>query len=153
MASLGLYGGIGFRNSGANYSGKTPQPIVIPDDQATGGWLFLNLYEAELQRRKREEEEREEILEQIEDSVDREIAAILLPQMARDDELQRLKELAQREADLTAAQAYSDRVSKAYLRAVSKGNYSALEALDRELQRAREEEEFLMLAIAAVLDD
>ena len=87
--------------------------------------------------------------EQIEDRTDREIAELLHRQQAEDERrayLHRLGELAKASPDITAARDYSDRVARAYERAVVVGNFSALEALDRELKRAMEEEEFLMTA-------
>jgi hypothetical protein len=41
-----------------------------------------------------------------------------------------------------------ERVGGAYLRALEQGNFSSLQAFEREMERAREEEEFLLLAIA-----
>lgn len=151
MAYLALYGGIGTPRG--DYSGKTEQVIVEVTDQPTGGWLFLSTYESELQRRRKRKEEVEEDLEQITDSVDREIAEILRPELERDAELQRLRELAIKDANKRAAKQYSERVSKAFTRAINQGNRSAMEALDRELKRAQEEEEFLVTAVMMLLDD
>lgn len=41
-------------------------------------------------------------------------------------------------------------VEKAYDRAFKQGNYSSIEALKREISRAEEEEDFLMIAIMTV---
>lgn len=125
--------------------------VPATPEQPTGGWLFQNDYDSELARRRalrRKLKKLEEEDEQIQDAVTREIAQILRQQQAKDerrDELKRLGELAKRSADLEAARLYGERVATAYARALSKGTYSALEALDRELARAREEEEALSL--------
>src|SRR5690606_28748654 len=125
----------------------------VEDEQPTGGWLFLNSFEAELQRRRREEEERralEEAADEIQNELDRSIAQLLREQEAidaRKAELDRLAALVRAQSDLEAARAYSERVARAFERAAEKGTFSALEALDRELKRAREEEDFLVMAL------
>lgn len=133
-------------------------PVVV-DSQATGGWLFLNTYESELQRRKalaQRRKELEEETEQIEDALDRNIAQLLREQEEIDEKkanLERLGRLAKIDADLEAAKRYSERVGTAYARAIAKGTFSALEALDRELQRAKQEDEFLLEALQHFLND
>jgi hypothetical protein len=133
-------------------------PEPVSDSQSSGGWLFLNTYELELKRRRKREKERRELeeeTEQIQDALDRQIAQLMREQEAIDDKRQdfeRLAKLAKESADLEAARQYSERVAKALERAITKGNYSALEALDRELRRAREDEIFLMEAIMLLVD-
>lgn len=135
-----------------------PAPVVEDEERPAGGWLFHNLYESELQRRRARERERkrlEEETEQIEDAVDREIAQLLRVQEAKDDkreDFKRLAELAKANADLEAARQYSERVATAMARVLAKGNYSAIEALDREMKRAHEEEQFLINALWVLLD-
>lgn len=128
--------------------------VVAPTEQPSGGWLtFLNTYEQQRVRRRAEERKRqalEEETEQIEDSTDREIAQLLRIQEAKDAkraELARLTALARANADLEAARQYSERVAKAYQSVLEKGSRSAVERLEKELRRAREEEEFMLLAI------
>jgi hypothetical protein len=133
-----------------------PQPVS--DEQPTGGWLFLNSYDAELRRRRaiaKKRRELEEETERIEDELDRNIAQLMREQEAIDekrDNLKRLAELAKQNADIEAAKQYSERVATAYARALAQGNFSALEALDRELQRAREEDDFLLSSLMFLLD-
>lgn len=130
----------------------------IVDEQPTGGWLFLNEYEAEQQRRKARERRRrllEEETEQIEDPLDREIAQLIRRQEAKDErreEIRRTAELARANADLEAARQYSAAVAAAFQAAIERGTTSAVDRLERELKKAREEEEFLMLAMLMVLD-
>jgi predicted ribosome quality control (RQC) complex YloA/Tae2 family protein len=126
---------------------------AVAEERPAGGWAFYNDYQAELQRRRRRERDRqrlEEETEQIQDELDRAIAQELRKQERLDDkrkDYERLAELAKANADLEAARQYSERVATAYARAIEKGTYSALEALDRELQRANEDEEFLVTAV------
>jgi hypothetical protein len=127
-----------------------PEPS---DEQPSGGWAFYNDYEIELRRRRKRKKERDELeaeTERIQNELDRSIAQLLREQEAKDEkraDLNRLKELAKKHADLEAARQYSERVATAYARAITQGNFSALEALDRELQRAREEDEFMAAAL------
>lgn len=150
--------------TGTNLAGSadsnafTVTVVAAAVESATGGWLFLNDYEAELRRRRKRKKEREELeaeTEQIQNELDRSIAQLLREQEAIDekrDNLNRLGDLAKQNADLEAARQYSERVATAYARAITQGNFSALEALDRELQRARDEEEFLMLSLMLLAD-
>lgn len=130
----------------------------VSDTQPSGGWGFLNHYELDLKRRRKRDKERRELEEQterIEASLDRDIAQLLREQEAIDDKRQdfeRLAKLAKENADLEAARQYSERVAKALERVIAQGNYSAIEALDRELKRAQEDEEFLLLSITLLVD-
>ena len=133
-------------------------PEPVSDEQPSGGWKFLSSYESELQRRRTRKKERDELeaeTEQIQDELDRNIALLMREQEAKDDkrkDFERLADLARQSADLEAARQYSERVATAYARAIDKGTFSAVEALDRELSRAREEEEFLLTALLLLAD-
>jgi hypothetical protein len=141
-------------------SGSTVAIVVSlgPQDQPSGGWGFLNDFDLERRRRRaiaRKRKELEEETEQIQDELDRAIAPELRKQEAIDekrDSLNRLKELAKKHADIEAARQYSERVATAFARALAQGNFSAMEALDRELQRARDEEDFMVQAFMLLLD-
>jgi hypothetical protein len=142
------------------FDAGAPVPVIPtpPDEvQSSGGWAFHVAYEQE-QRRRREESRRrkrlEEEREEIEDETAREIAELISRQEAEDEkrrDLERLAAIAKANADLEAARAFSERVAVAYQRALDKGTFSALEALDRELKRAAEEEEFMQMALALLL--
>ncbi len=140
---------------------------VLTDTEVTGGgrrrrkrpnWAFLNDYDAELQRRRARDQFRkllDDETEQIQDDLDREIARELRKQEAIDErrkDLDKLAEIAKANADLEAARQYSERIATAYARAIAKGSFSALEALDRELRQAREEEEFLLTVLLMLAD-
>lgn len=133
------------------------QVVQTTTEQPSGGWNFHIAYEQE-QRRKRlaakKRQELEEERQEIEDETAREIAELISRQEAEDEkrrDLERLAAIAKANADLEAARAFSERVAVAYQRALEKGTFSALEALDRELRRAAEEEEFMQMALALLL--
>lgn len=130
----------------------TVTPAPVQSSQPSGGWLtFLNTYEQQLARRRQDAKRRRELeeeTERIEDATDREIAQLLRVQEAKDErrsELQTLSESARQAADIEAARAYSDAVAEAYARVLAEGNLTAAIALDLELQKAREEEEALLM--------
>jgi hypothetical protein len=152
LGGLAAVGNITFGSSAALASN-------LAVEAASGGWGFLGSYESELQRRRaraRERKRLEEETDEIQDDLDRNIAQLLREQEAIDDrrqELDRLKDLARESQDIAAAKRYSERVATAFERAIARGNFSALEALDREMQRANEEEEFLILSMTLLLND
>ena len=125
-----------------------------PEAEATGGWFaFLNTYERQLADRRDRERKRRELEEEtdrIEDATDRQIAQLLREQEAKDArraELERLTALARSNADIEAARQYSERVAKALQAAIERGTLEAAQRLEKELRKAQEEEQFLLLAI------
>lgn len=114
-----------------------------------GGFLFAYEHERTQRRHKqREQEDLEAEAHALQDKVDREIAELLRRQEAEDArraELARLQQLVHKFShnDLEL----SDRAKIAYVRALAQANFSALEALDRELQRMLEEEEITALML------
>ena len=135
----------------------TADAVVVADDTTpAGGWAVQNWYNIYDRDRKEREEERDQVrkeVESIEDGTDSEIARLLHKQIEQDarlEELASLEALVQstytdRQAKL--AEKYNERVAKAYVRAATQANYSALEAFEREMDQAIEEEEFLLLAM------
>lgn len=128
--------------------------VSLGPEGSSGGWFtFLNTYEHQQAKRRAEAKRRRELeeeTERIEDATDREIAQLLRVQEAQDakrQNLARLTELARQNADLEAARQYSERVAKAYQAVLEKGSIAAAERLEKELRRAKDEEEFLLLAI------
>lgn len=120
------------------------------EESATGGWAALNAYDAYRQRkswRKKKREKYEAYLETL-DEVDREIAQ-LLQEPEEEIALRELEALVvQYQDQVNEAREFNERVGIAFERAARQRNYSALMAFEREVERAREEEEFLLLAIA-----
>lgn len=119
------------------------------EDQPTGGFGFINDYDAYRQRKRAEERRIRALLGEIQDPIDREIAQ-RLHEEPKEDRAAEIGEMVRARFSDQVVQdleAYSDRVSKAFVRAYTQGNFSALEALDREMQRAIEEEEFLLLSL------
>lgn len=82
---------------------------------------------------------------QIPDDLTREIGIELSRQEAREAKLEQLSRLADLVAMGAAPRGASDRVLQAFQRARTQMNFSALEALERELDRDREEEELAVL--------
>lgn len=127
--------------------GEAPAPPV----QEGGGGGFLYAYELEQSRRRRKRREQEELEEEaraLQDKVDREIALLLRAKEAEDEreaELARLQKLVREHSREQLA--LSDRAKIAYTRALTQANFSALEALDREMQRQMEEEEVAVLTL------
>lgn len=126
-----------------------------PQVESSGGGGFWPLYEIEQSRRRRLRKlqaEREEEAERIQAELDRAIALELRKKEAdeqRVEELQRLNTLVAQYADREAELAMTERVSKAFKRAHAKSTVSSLLALDKEIQRMLEEEEFLVLLMLA----
>ena len=140
----------------SNAFSVTVTEVVADDETPTGGFWFD--YDRELRKRKQERKERERLEEeakQIQDRLEREIALEFRKQeteLARVKELKRLAVLAEEHRKAIHAN-LSDKVIKAADRAVRQGNYSAMEAFEREVFRAREEEEFLIMALNLILND
>lgn len=132
------------------------QQASAAQEAFTGG--FFMHFERHATRRDREREEREAAIEAtkaLEAEVDREIAQFLHEQQAQEaqrKELDRLSTLVAQFADRQAELAFNERVAKAYARALAQQNASALLALERELGRQLEDEEFAVL-MALALDD
>lgn len=129
------------------------QPAPPTQDTFSGGFLYA--YEREQARRRkkrREQEEREEAARELQDKVDREIAELLARQEAEDERRAELDRLQRLVRDHSRDQLQlSNRAKVAYVRALTQANFSAMEALDRELQRMLEEEE--VAALMLLLND
>ena len=158
VTRLGLYGGP--RGPYGDFSTKeagTPvvEDVVVP----TGGWDFLMKFDRFRDRRDEDQRQLERYLEEIEElePVAKEIAQIMQAdekKQAREIELARLEMLVSESFSNQAvklARAYSVKVANAFVRAELQGNFSALEALEREMELVREEEMFFLMAVA-ILD-
>jgi len=131
-------------------------PPVVDDEEAnSGGYGAINAYDSYQRKRKRRKKEYDELLDELKalPEVEAEIARIMQAQLRREQEAKEVTELEgmvvrmQAEASDMLAEAYNDRVTRALERAADKATYSRLQAFERELDRAREEEEFLLMAI------
>jgi hypothetical protein len=118
------------------------------EESFAGGFIYA--FEREMARRRKEARERakaEEEAQALQDALDREIAELLHKQeaeQAKAQELERLKALVSRYDNSGTS---SERVEKAYARALAQQNMSAFLALNRELERMLEEEELLVLTM------
>lgn len=134
-------------------------PNAVTTSTNAGGWGFYNQWELERTRRKKRKKELEELeaeRERIEDAQTREIARFLQEQEAKDtrrEELQRLSRLVASYQAAKASSDVSDRVQKAITKAAERQTTWALLALERELKRQNEEEEFILEALRIALDD
>ena len=113
----------------------------------SGGFLHaFEAFEAQRAAKRRKRKKLEDESEAIQHELDRQIAQLLREQEARDEareEHERLTRLVQEFG--TQAQELSDRTKIAYVRALVQQNFSAIEALDRELQRQLQDEEVAVL--------
>lgn len=132
-------------------------PPFVEPEQGGGWWPYWWERERALRERKRRlREQLERETEEIQEALDREIARTERELEAKDDraaELARLKAAAEKAGKELAETEYNERVAAALERAVTQGNYSALEALEREMRRAEEEAEFFAVAITLILAD
>lgn len=128
--------------------------VAVSVDAPTAGWW--NLYDLEMVRRERERKKRkklEEEAEQLQDTIDKELVKALLAEKKNQDrvaELKRLSALAERHMSRVEA-TVSPAVMQAAEAAITRGNYSAMERFERELRRAKEEEEFLAMAVEMLM--
>ena len=115
----------------------------------TGG--FIQAFEIALAEREAKEREIEQLeyeAQQIQDSLDRKLAFEFRKQEKEElklKEYKRIKKLAENHKKEVLE--LGDRVRKALDRAIQQETFSALEALDREIRKAREEEEFLTKSV------
>jgi hypothetical protein len=141
----------------------TPSGTLVDDLAPTGRsggggtWAALSWYDHYKDQQSDREEERDKLkksVADIADETDAQIARILhkqIEQEAREAELQTLENLIQStytERQKGLAEQYNAKVAKAYVRAAEQANFSAIEAFERELDKALEEDEFLFLAMA-----
>ncbi len=129
--------------------------VEVEAEETPGGGFWFD-YDREISRRRAREAELARLeaeAKRIQDRLTREIALELRKKEAeqeRLDDIKRLVALAEKHRQSEVI-SQNDRVLNAVERAVSKGNYSALQAFDREIRRAKEEEEFLMQASLMLL--
>jgi hypothetical protein len=116
---------------------------------------FHDVYDRYYEIHRHEEAQRKKLQKHIDglEKTDAEIAGLLHQRELREQMEARLADLGELVEkagidELGAVKEYSVKVGKAYERAVKQGNFSALQALEREMNRAREEEEFLLLSVA-----
>ena len=128
------------------------QQVVTAVNEVTGGWLAYNDFQRQIQRRRAllaeaERLRREAMEEARENAVHREIARKLHEQLRKEqeqEELDRLRRLVDKYDKLAGT---SDSVQLAFMKAKSERTFSRLQALQRELIRAQEEEEMALLMI------
>lgn len=110
---------------------------------------LLTAYEGEQANRSNQESARQAFLQGIADPLTREIAGHLHGLEPRQNELARLQGLAREHSGSSAD--LTDKARIAHVRALRQGNFSALDGLDRELQRQLHEED--VTALVMLLND
>mgnify|MGYP003393117286 CR=1 FL=1 len=143
----------GFSASAFDFDGVSEE--ASDDTYAGGFWRSFENARARRRRRLEELEQAEDSLQAIKDQQTREIAQLLKVQERKDverEEGQRIQRLAKQYANEQATALYGERVSKALSRAAIQGNFSAIEALMREVQRAQQEEEWLIQATIMAIE-
>lgn len=118
---------------------------------------WLSEYQNLRQSRQQDEESRKKILAEVKSlgGVDGEIARLFHEKELRstqDRYVNKLKELFDANVDeeeLERSGVLSEGVSRAYRRATENGGFSSIEALQREIDRALEDEEFMFLAMVS----
>ena len=137
-------------------TGNLVDTSTVTAVRPTGGWGMAGIYDRyREERREREEEERaaRKAIKEIEDETDSEIARLMhkrLAYEARTQEIKKLEAIMKRFDDRQMAREYNADVVATYERAMKAGTFAAAEAFERAMDRAREEEEFLLLAIATL---
>ena len=137
---------LGFAASGVD----APAPPVVTVDHVSGGWEYYVRAEQESLRRearRRRKKELEEAEQALKDETDRQIAQLIHAQEAIDearDERERLRSLAASYSDSVAV---TERVRAAMSRVLADESSSALEALGREIERQRDDEDIAALMI------
>jgi len=135
--------------------GTDAAEVVVVAPAPTGGWSGRDWYDPYRTRKDRDDERRRQANAEIKDlqGIDGDIARLMHKKIDRDDrnaeiaELERLVAKSYSKEQATEAKVYNERVAKAYVRAALQANFSALEAFEREMEQAREEEDFLVLAM------
>jgi hypothetical protein len=134
-----------FSASGSSTVIAVPKEIAAKAVRSAGGWWFA--YEQEMFRRD-EEEELKRKARILKGKVSK--AEKKTKNQERIKELKRLTKLVEQFQEEIKEET-NDRVIAAASRAVKNGNYSAMAALDRELKRMKEEEQFLEQAARILL--
>lgn len=150
-----------FTITGTNVSGSDSSNAFLvtvqeaEEEAFTGGWWIVYEQEQEKRRKKRKELALlEEKAKKLQSKLDRELALEIAKEEQDRERLAELNRLAlladEHKEDI---QELGERVTKAYQRAIIQFNYSALEALDREINRAKDEEDWLIKITLELLND
>lgn len=134
---------------GPVWSQTAPEPEAEQPERNSGGWFYdFEQHRERWKNRERQLEEAEESAKQLESRVDREIAELLQQderKAAFQENISRISRLVAGFADSEAEQAMSARAAQALARARAQESVGTLLALQREMDRMLEEEEFAVL--------
>ena len=153
--NLLVFEGNGGSTSNAFGVEVTEAPEVEESDSPSGGWWFAYDYECNARNRKKYKlAALKAKADQIQDDIDRELAKELIAQEEENErinDLRRLSRLAAQHRE-ELQQSVGQKALLAADNAMIKGTYSAMEQLERELAKSREEELFLMRAASIILN-
>ena len=126
----------------------------VTDTPSGGGGFYLD-YElsiAKRRKRKKELEEAEEEAKALQDAVDAEIAQLLHAQERKDEEREHLERIRALVAKYPQEKLDVERVDNALKMAQLKQTIASYEALEREIERMNEEEDFMVMTLLALID-
>ena len=137
------------------YEGERPESAPeSAEDTTPGTWWYAYDREASYRKSSRKKQKSRDVkAEQVKDALDRKIAQELRAQERQAErfaELRRLSLLAAQH-EIALQQELSQDALLAVQRAIKEGTFSALEKMEREIAKSREEELFLLQAASIIL--
>lgn len=144
---------IALTGSQATFSSGTltaSSDAVAPVSNSGGVWHMLDDYRYRRSQHRKMLEEQEEAARELQDTVDAEIAQLLLKQDKQqefDSNLARLRAIASNYEDSQSKSELPERLQKAVSRAVARNSLSAYLKLQTEIDRAMEEEEVALMLL------
>jgi hypothetical protein len=117
-----------------------------------GGWIARDVFDTLADRKRRKLEALRERFEEVREipGIDGEIAVLFHKNDEKElieSSLKELENLVKSTSKAQIEQEFNTRVAKAFTRASIQGNFSALQAFEREMDRVREEEDFFLIAV------
>ena len=139
-----------------SFAGKE-EGVVVEEEVVKPSGGFWPDYDSYLYKRRKERKrlrELEEEAKRIKDRLDRELALEERKIEREESRIQELKVLTRlaKEHKEDIEQSFNKSVIFAANKAIMKGNYSAMERLERQIERIREEEWFLLEATRIILN-
>ena len=146
-------------NNGCNVVASPLLGLQFIEDQLAGGFGAYNYYGQYLQRKRQRDQRKRELAEYLNElgPVDREIARLMQKQIEYERRTQEIEELEELVTNLDVNQERrrleregNQRIANAYTAAFMERSFSSLERFEREMERAIEEEDFLLLMMTVL---
>jgi len=133
---------------------ETPEVDEEAVRPAGGWWPDYDAYQYNKRKERKRLLDLEERAERIKDRLDRELALEFRKQEREESRIEELRLLTRlaKEHKQDIEESFNEKVIFAANKAIMKGNYSAMERLERMIQRQTEEEEFLLEATRIILN-